>query len=97
MMANTILLMAKNVGLRMGGLPTYTLFLQRLMVTNSAPSSSNEGLKDSRKDLKNIKWELKDLPQYNCISRTARCRLKIFWAKLVKDMSLPSTYLISGV
>src|ERR1043165_7278432 len=94
---NIICSMVKNAGSRTAGLRMCIRCLQKWMVINSLRSLSNEEQKDLRKVLKNIKWESRDLPRCSCTSRIVRFLLKMYWAKLERDIGLHSTSSTSAV
>src|SRR6201987_684154 len=88
--------MDKNAGSPMAASQIFILYSPRLMEKSSVLLLLKEDLKDLRRVRKSIKWELRDLPRFNFISRIAKFLLKICWAKPVKATSLLLTYSISA-
>src|SRR5437763_15483074 len=96
-MENTICSTVKNVGSPTVDSRTYTPCLQKWTEINSPHSLLKEEQKVLLKGRKSIKWESKDLPRFSCISRIVKYLLKIYWAKLERDIAWHSTFSTSAV
>ena len=71
------LLNGKNAGSPMVVLQMCIRYLQKWMEISSQALLWKEELKDLHRDRKNTRWVSKVLQLFNCISRIAKCRLKM--------------------